>query len=138
MRRNNLLFIFFLLYLSACNSIPYDETWHKWGEDQIEVRKALLECGAPSPFSSGYRASKDTHTYMYACMLVSGFRPKDESASLFLREYPIDLCNPPHSKRPSICDTLPSRNIERRLNSKYCKGESYRKETDPVPWECLP
>jgi len=148
MIRNNLLLIFFSLYLSSCVYLPYhDEMWYKHGEDRIEVRKALLECGLSTVGIS--------EEFTEICMLISGFRQKDEYALLF-REYPIDICNPPYTERPAICDTVPTRNTEYRLNSLYCNGKggiifkksygenfgiysTYRKnETDPVPWECLP
>jgi|GEM_PF-1468134 len=154
MRPTNLvLSLFFLLCLTGCGHIsPDDEIWFKYGEDRVETRKALLECGLSNP--------ETPIRFTEICMLVSGFRRKGEYDLLF-RDYPTDLCNPPHSERPDICDTIPSRDIKKRLNSNYCKYSkeaeyfyfmwnreprppntsppiNSRKETDAVPWKCLP
>lgn len=122
------LSIFFMAYsLIACTSgfkppPPAFDRWQKPNVTKLEIKIALLECGYPTPSGISAGNSNDEIARWNRCMKNSGFS-KDE--------YFCDgLHNPPPSCQPDAI--IPTRNVERRLNSAYCKG--YGKNTP----ECLP
>jgi hypothetical protein len=85
MRKVNMIIPGMLLLLTGClghkpfQPNPYEyERWSRRGEDELGVRKAMLECGYPSP--NGVRdrmvdmsATPDDIVLMYRCMGESGF-----------------------------------------------------------------
>jgi len=103
------------------------QLWRKAGADNVEVRKALLECGAPNPqgytgtFARGQRGANDSNVWIkaYFCMENSGFHLNTgtfgyESVRKFWcgagKMYPA--CR--------LGAEIPVRSVQRRLNSDFC------------------
>ncbi|MFZ3088594.1 MAG: hypothetical protein WA123_11075 [Methylotenera sp.] len=102
---------------------PEHETWRKQGANSLEVKKVLLECGWYSPRGiNPYESTNQEIAQWDRCMKNSGF----VNSSYFCE----GLHNLPPSCQPDAI--IPTRSVERRLNSAYCKG--YGKNTP----ECLP
>lgn len=108
------------------------ELWVKQGKSQLQIKKALLECGAIAPSTLGWpygkayekigiveRNDQINHGFLVdRCMINAGFVEqntswtlKDTCADMRYRDYPA--CQPNA--------TIPTPSIERRLNSWYCK-----------------
>ncbi len=129
------LVVLVILFISGCTSKPFQpprssyEYWLVNGQDKLEVKKALLECGYPSPFDRPIDENK--YIVGYKCMLKSGFVPNSDLAERiksyncsFLRKDSLPLaCDLPWDK-------IPDRSIKKRLESDYCKHKLYR--TYPV------
>lgn len=108
------------------------ETWKKPSNSQLDIKKALLECGAIAPSTLGwpYRKAYEkigiveqyeqfNHDFLVnRCMINAGFIEQNTSwplkeacADVRYRDYPA-------------CQThaiIPTPSVERRLNSWYCK-----------------
>jgi len=130
-----------LVVMAGCKSIPYaDEKWRKPGASKVEIRKALLGCGAPNPSSyevGCLRRDWNKLASIDLCMLNSGFS---------YRRDPINWCREQPEERLAVCS-------DRRLESPYCKRRTDRAycikmASDPAscerfnfnspPPECLP
>ena len=104
---------------------PYYQLWSKPGASPLNVKVALLECGWPSPSPSGYGAdvasmSANDKTLADLCMEKSGFISKDP----FNGYRQSRTCNAPWTAKFPACQpdaVIPTRSVERRLNSEYCK-----------------
>ena len=111
--------------LSACFGYkpfqpnPYEyERWSRLGDDELAVRKAMLECGYPSP--NGVRdrmvsvtTTPDEIVMMYRCMTNSGYLYDGK---------PYNVCQGGYSSL-SACDrgaSVPRRDVTRRLNGRFC------------------
>ena len=99
---------------------PYEyERWSRLGDDQIAVRKAMLECGYPSP--NGVRdrmitteTTPDEIAMMGRCMTNSGYLYDGKV---------FDVCRAGYSD-VSACQSgasIPKRDVARRLNGKFCQ-----------------
>lgn len=145
--------LFCALSLTACGStLPFQPVpdsyllWAKPGASQLEVKKALLECGMASP-SSPARPPLDPRTpdqlaAAENCMQAAGFKAPQPSHRMCAAQPHLATCQ---------ADAAPSsRSVERRLSSNYCQAkkdvEFCRRtasnpsacEEGPVVPECLP
>lgn len=142
------LLVLVILFISGCASKPFQpptKTYQDWIDgrhSELEIKKALLECGYPSPFADypiPYDASytKDNYVKAYKCMLKAGFvnNLKHPSSHICYDSAGLPCntdikCQP----RPQACDLpwdkIPNRSIKKRLESDYCKHKLYR--TYPV------
>lgn len=110
------------------------EAWVKPGATQLEVKKALLECGKPSPAPDGWAYEygmgiKDNDTLLNhkfltdACMEKSGFRHRwGATLEKYCRMHPEYRSYP--ACQPGA--VIPERSVERRLNSWHCRLETDR------------
>ncbi|WP_375682212.1 hypothetical protein [Bartonella sp. CE47NXGY] len=126
-----------LLGIAGCqfNKTPggYLSAWEKNGVTNFtEVGKALLECGMPTPYDvdpENRKQSINAKATIYACMLQSGFRYKDEEVAraggpcYTFRAENLPIC------RPGA--VIPQRSVKKRLNSPFCKKH-------PEQYECYP
>ncbi|EJF81867.1 hypothetical protein [Bartonella doshiae] len=121
-----------LLSIAGCEykaEVPLSawELWDKPGANTIDIGKALLECGMPTPYNRDeYNRKLDgnANALIEACMVQAGFRYKSgylSSCEFFDARFPI--C---HSGA-----LIPQRSVKKRLNSPHCK----RNRNKP---ECLP
>lgn len=120
-----------LLLMSCAKSFqpvaPSYMFWSKPGKSELDVKKAMLECGKPSPdptiemYRLAYGLYDDERLNYYIltnkCMELSGYTGKHVSSYESCMRYPerryLSSCQP---------DTkIPKPSIERRLNSWYCK-----------------
>ncbi len=102
---------------------PEHETWRKHGATKLEIKRALLECGWYSPSGTNpYESTNQEIAQWDRCMKNSGF----VNSSYFCE----GLHNPPPACQPDAI--IPTRSVERRLNSYYCTN--YGKNTP----ECQP
>ncbi|MDI9071542.1 hypothetical protein [Xanthomonas oryzae] len=123
----NFLVIFFILIVAGCAGfVPFQpnpdeyERWSAPGASQIDVMKAMLECGYPTPFSIRDRdlniePSSNDVVLMLRCMAGSGF---------FYDGNNINVCKGSGFRDLSACQSdvlIPRRELSRRLNSAYCK-----------------
>ena len=106
---------------------PTYQLWSKRGTSELEIRKALLECGKPAPnvtvemYSYAFGIKDDDAWFNKsfegsACMENAGFKPRQYT----VKEY----CSWERYRHLSICQpgaVIPTRSVERRLNSWYCK-----------------
>lgn len=116
-----------LFSITGCqfNKTPggYLSAWGKNGvTDFTEVGKALLECGMPTPYDvdpENRKNSINAKATIYACMIQSGFRYKDEDVAraggpcYTFKEENLPIC------RPGA--VIPKRSVKKRLNSPFCK-----------------
>ncbi|WP_273760806.1 hypothetical protein [Bartonella sp. ML70XJBT.G] len=107
----------------------YLSMWEKPGADFTEVGKALLECGMPTPYgedSENRKLSVNEDATIYACMIQSGFRYKDEHEGGWcytFKEKNLPIC------RPGA--VIPKRSVEKRLNSPFCKRYKNSRKCQP-------
>jgi len=101
---------------------PAYDRWKKSNVIKLEIKKALLECGYPTPSGVNAGSSNYEIARWNRCMKNSGFS-KDEY-------FCEGLHDPPPACQPDAI--IPVRNVERRLNSHYCTN--YGKSTP----ECQP
>lgn len=109
------------LALTACGKPfqpppPQFKRWQKPDASDLDIKRALLECGSLSPY---YASIKDTTLNDVAiyqlCMQKNGFI-FDRRTNTFCRNYPnLDAC------KPENFDAIPTRDTNRRLNSPFCK-----------------
>jgi hypothetical protein len=116
------VFMFFLT-ISACQPFgpgkftPYWQDFNGNGDSATQVMTALLECGIPHPseFSSSDLKEREMDlTIMQECMIHSGFSLNKKNTRRFCNVVPKEaICQPGA--------VIPSRSVERRLNSPFCK-----------------
>jgi hypothetical protein len=79
----------FMFFLASCISgcfggepfqppPPEFENWSKTGVTDLDVKKAMLECGYPSPYQAaqwriGQAVTQEEFALMYVCMKSYGF-----------------------------------------------------------------
>lgn len=106
------------------------EGWSKSGATALDIKKALLECGAPSPSVNDFIYAKalgiEEHDQLMnhffltrACMERNGFVDRWRS----VKDSCADSSFPEREKYPACQPNavIPERSVERRLNSWYCK-----------------
>lgn len=110
-----------------------DESWTKPGAIQLEIRKALLECGDPSPATNAFIYEKAlgikdsdgrlNHSFLtHACMERTGFVYRWKHSF-------TDYCSWDRHKHLPACQpgaVIPKRSVELRLNSWYCRLKTDR------------
>jgi hypothetical protein len=141
----NRVIIFVLLALSGCGGYSIrnidkpapalSEGWIKAGATQLDVKKALLECGAPHPDANDFiyekaLGIKDFDEQMShflltkACMERAGYADRWRSLAQSCAD-----SNFPKRKTYPACQpgaAIPERSVERRLNSWHCKLKTDR------------
>ena len=145
-----------VLFISGCASKPFQpptktyEDWIDGRHSELEIKKALLECGYPSPFTDypshmnskefiekmkGGVFNRDTYVKNHRCMLKAGF-VNNMKESFYCDDSPglpcvkDKVCQPVSTSCDLPWDKIPDRNITKRLESDYCKHKIYR--TYPV------
>ena len=95
---------------------PPVERWQKSGSSQLEIKKALLECGEPSPYKGfDELITNNSYALTQLCMQKNGFI-FDRRTKTQCSVYPnLDAC------KPENAGDIPDRDINRRLNSPFCK-----------------
>lgn len=125
-----LIVIFFIVILAGCNireSFRYHESherYQKPGATENDVIKAMLECGMVDPFGylrletgRSYQEELENTTRSELCMLNDGFKIASGYRGSICREgSTYEACNPENAH------LIPTRDINRRLNSPYCKA----------------
>lgn len=170
----NRVIVLTLLALSGCGEYsirnidkPAPESYESWvkpGTTQLDVKKALLECGDPHPATNSFIYEKafgitdfDEEMKHYlmtkACMERAGYAHRWRSLAQSCAD-----SNFPKRKTYPACQpgaVIPERSIERRLNSWHCKLKTDRdycrkhafapaacddskKDYNNPPPECLP
>ncbi|QIE21270.1 hypothetical protein [Xanthomonas oryzae] len=94
------------------------EMWSAAGASQIDVEKAMLECGYPTPFSIANKElnlfpSSNEVALMGRCMEKSGFVYADKNDNACKGFRGIPACQPDA--------IIPRRELSRRINSPFCK-----------------
>ncbi|EJF90802.1 hypothetical protein ME1_00002 [Bartonella vinsonii subsp. arupensis OK-94-513] len=131
-----LLFTGIVLFtMTGCGSdqapLTAVDVWEKPGADELEIKKALLECGMPS--LSGLSLESYSNTYekinadasFDACLIQAGFHHR-LGAVKWCEKYKADnlpICQPDA--------VIPQRSVEKRLNSPYCKENTDQPECQP-------
>lgn len=121
MIRHILMFLIIGIVFSGCfRKVPISymyEDYKKAGASELEVQKALLECGYESPLGDS-RNDLNNGVIMNRCMEKAGFI--DEwylnytHGKTFCEKHPtIPACFLP-------IDQIPDRNVTKRLNSEWC------------------
>ncbi|WP_375640487.1 MULTISPECIES: hypothetical protein [unclassified Bartonella] len=132
-----LLSAIILLGIAGCqfNKPPLGEvaTWEKNGvTDFTEIGKGLLECGMPTPYDvdpENRKQSINAKATIYACMLQSGFRYKDEEVARAGGPcYTFRAENLPICRSGAV---IPRRSVKKRLNSPFCKKYKNAPECKP-------
>lgn len=132
-----LIRLFFVIFVVGCAAYfqppkPAYQVWKKEGKGELDVKKALLECGEPSPeptvemykyaFNIDLRSDPDAFNNKGfsedACMEQSGY------ARLMGYRSVAEYCSWDRYKHLPICQPnaeIPKPSVERRLNSWHCK-----------------
>ena len=116
------------------------ENWTKRRTSVLEVKKALLECGVivlshyQPIIVEGKTIRQDQNSYLlgHRCMLSSGFEYIGEfGACKYKLDQSLSACQPDA--------IVPTRSVERRLNSYYCKDHGKNTlECQPAGQEATP
>lgn len=140
--------VFFLVViLSGCNiaskfqPLPdYYLVWTKPGTTELDVKKALMECGLPSPSPTGNgpdvaHMSLNDMALSDLCMVNAGFTYHDsfKRNSSFCKSYPSLPACQPGAKIPKPSKAL-------RLNNDLCKRKTdyqYCIKHAPHPERCI-
>lgn len=79
MRPNTFILILSLAFISACSvrgfqpPPPNYKSWIKSGASEQGVKKTMLDCGYPNPFTTGNATGNDEAKWEN-CMFKNGFR----------------------------------------------------------------
>ncbi|MDX1253531.1 MAG: hypothetical protein IDH49_15025 [Gammaproteobacteria bacterium] len=118
-----------MMVLAGCNVAGFryheiHERYQKLGAKEKDVVKAMLECGMVDPFGHlrletgrSYQEEVENTAYGEACMFNDGFK--------LAPGYRGSMCegNPNRQAcKPENAHLIPKRDINRRLNSHYCKA----------------
>lgn len=104
------------------------DTWEKFGADQFEVKKALLECGIQH-LDGRLDTEKNTDEKFNAeesvnvCMIQAGFQDKLGRVKWCEKYENLPICQPDA--------IIPQRSVERRLNSPHCEEHKEQPECQP-------
>ncbi|WP_082065234.1 hypothetical protein [Xanthomonas sp. MUS 060] len=119
-------YVWLCLVMSGCAGFvpfqpnpPEDEEWSKPGASQLDIDKAMLECGYPTPFGVRDRIldifpSSNEIALMDRCMRNSGFSYSDN----------FNYCKGKGFRELPACQPdaiIPRRELSKRINSQYCK-----------------
>jgi len=127
------ILVFLVIFLSSCAKpfqpvAPGYTFWSKPDAGELEVKKAMLECGKPSPdptvqmYNFAYDLKDDdeqlNHYIMTnRCMESAGYTDRHTTAEKSCLKYPERTLLP--ACQPNAI--IPTPSVERRLNSWYCK-----------------
>ncbi|EJF76889.1 hypothetical protein [Bartonella birtlesii] len=122
----------FLFIMAGCHVEQSSQTvvdaWEKMGADQIEIKKALLECGMQH-FDGHLNTEISLDEKLNAeeterlCMIQAGFHDKLGMVKWCEKYEHLPICQPNA--------VIPQRSIDRRLNSPYCKEHKEQPECQP-------
>lgn len=119
--------VFTIILIAGCRSAfkppPYNyERYHKPGTTETDTMKVLLECGAIDPLGDlrlnpdeSYQMKIERAAFAEICMANDGFM-LIRGRSLCKGIPTLQAC------KPENAHLIPSRDINRRLNSPYCKS----------------
>lgn len=140
------LLVLVIFFISGCMSKPFQpptktyEDWIDGKHSELEIKKALLECGYPSPFADypPYGAdvsfTDDTYIKNYMCMLKAGFVNARKQSFYCNDSTGLPCIKDPKCTYYPACDLswdeIPNRSIKKRLESDYCRHKLYK--TYPV------
>jgi hypothetical protein len=97
------------------------EVWKKPGANELDVKKALMECGYPSPFGGGrYDFSINQFILANLCMEGNGYTEIKDWG----RGWRSLFCPASEAHNPQACQgksDVPKMKVNRRINSKFCK-----------------
>lgn len=122
------------LIMAGCHAFDEQlalDMWTKPGADQLEVKKALLECGMPSPYNSAMGiegVSMNANAAINMCLVKAGFNMTIFDVGL------RDWCRNYNAEDLPICvpgSVIPKRSVERRLKSAYCQKYKNKPECQP-------
>lgn len=108
------------VFAASCSTVPFQppepayKLFSKHGVSEIEVRKAMLECGFSDPFIGRIDGKYDQFVLAGLCMEKDGFRFRVDDREGF--------CN--GMKKSDNCNNdrqVPARSVERRLSGHYCR-----------------
>ncbi|EJF87274.1 hypothetical protein [Bartonella rattimassiliensis] len=104
------------------------DAWEKFGADQIEIKKALLECGIQhldGRFDPEKSADErfNAEESVNACMIQAGFQDKLGRVKWCEKYENLPICQPDA--------VIPQRSVERRLNSLHCEEHKKQPECQP-------
>jgi len=140
-----LMLSLFSLLVVACGPLspayyqptePTYKYYKKAGATELDVKKAMLECGISDIDTSSGNFKQDMNSFLLAdwCMEKSGFVGA-KGADMIMEE----ACKLEHNAKYSACQpgaVIPNPSVERRLNSEYCRYA--RSLIDPVEYQrCL-
>ncbi|WP_139413370.1 hypothetical protein [Bartonella mastomydis] len=121
-----------LLIMAGCYPEQPSQTavdvWEKSGADQLEVKKALLECGMQH-LDGRLDTEKSTdekfnaEESVNACMIQAGFQDKLGRVKWCEKYENLPICQPDA--------VIPQRSVERRLNSPHCEENKEQPECQP-------
>lgn len=120
--------VFTIILIAGCGPAffkppPYNyEHYHKPGTTETDTMKALLECGHTDPLGDlrlntdeTYQEKTERAAFAEICMINDGFI-LIHRRSLCKSIPTLKACNPENAH------LIPTRDINRRLNSPYCKA----------------
>lgn len=143
-KKNFILALMMHFFIEGCSFSglqPAPEDFKRWIGPN-DAKKALLECGAPDPFSMGYQLFNQKFKLTHAeiadvenCMRASGFSLKVTNS---YSNYECNFNQTLPACQPNAI--APKRDLGKRLNSPYCthmRGlpNNYKLENYPI---CLP
>ncbi len=126
---------------------PGYKLWSKAGASDLDVKKAMLECGEPTPdptvqsfvYAFGLRDDDSQLNYFFltdSCMENAGFKPHRYTVA--------EYCSWDRHKHLPACQPgaeIPEPSVERRVNSWWCKIKTdyeYCKQHAVNPPACDP
>ncbi|WP_455479922.1 hypothetical protein V4B17_02510 [Bartonella sp. B23] len=122
-----------LFFMAGCYSdqppLTAVDMFEKPGADRLEIKKALLECGMPTldglhlEISVNEKINGDAS--IDACLVQAGFHHKFGMVN-WCEKYKADnlpICQPDAD--------IPTRSVEKRLNSPHCKENKDQPECQP-------
>lgn len=128
-----MIFISLIMVITGCSIRNIDappaqeyEIWHNPDANELEVKKAILECGLPD-FRNGFEFNEPSHNTISTfgfCMEKAGFKAQSPASN---------ACHAFKNENLPICQPgaiIPNRSVSKRLNSAYCK--KYRSQNLPV------
>lgn len=116
---------FLMIFLHGCAKPfqpppPTFKLWEKPEASDDEVKRAMLECGYPSPFGGGGKTNNEI-ALMQLCMGKNGFFYHPQ-LRLFCVTYPmLDACQVANEGK------IPNRDRRLRLKGPYCTEPNNRK-----------
>ncbi|PIT68205.1 hypothetical protein [Bartonella tribocorum] len=121
-----------LFFMAGCYPEQPSKTivdaWEKPGADQLEIKKALLECGVQyldgrlnidKTLEEKFNAEESESV----CMRQAGFQEKWEMVKWCEKYENLPICQPDA--------VIPKRSVERRLNSPHCEEHKEQPECQP-------
>jgi len=112
------------------------DIWKKEGATEVEVLKALLECGLLPNIMAGRHNNRNEYVTLLMCMEASGFT-STRGSHYFCTNYANNPYNIAVGEtylaacQPGVAPV--ARSVERRLNGWYCKRQRYANNPECQP-----